>query len=75
MKKLFTKHYQSQLLKTKKIKINNKIYIGFHLNDLLIIKLKKDYLKNDYDFTLKGLTYINKNKLQNSILNIIKNDN
>ena len=66
MKKLFTKHYQSQLLKTKKIKINNKIYIGFHLNDLLIIKLK-----NDYDFTLKGLTFINKNKLTNSILNII----
>ena len=71
MKKLFTKHYQSQILKTKKIKINNKTYIGFHLNDLLIIKLKKDYLKNDYDFTLKGLTYINKNKLTNSILNII----
>ena len=71
MKKLFTKHYQSQLLKTKKIKINNKTYIGFDLNDLLIIKLKKDYLKNDYDFTLKGLTYINKNKLTNSILNII----
>ena len=71
MKKLFTKHYQTKLLKTKKIKINNKTYFFFYLNDLLIIKFKKDFLKNDYDFTLKGLTYINKNKLTNSILNII----
>ena len=37
MQKLYTKHYLSKILNTKKLKINNKTYIGFKIN-LLIFK-------------------------------------
>ena len=33
LKSLKTKHYISKILKTKKLKINNKTYIGFNIND------------------------------------------
>ena len=33
LKNLKTKHYISKILKTKKLKINNKTYIGFNIND------------------------------------------
>ena len=40
MQKLYTKHYKSQILNTKKVKLNNITYIGFNINDLQNIKLK-----------------------------------
>ena len=33
MQKLYTKHYKSQILNTKKVKLNNITYIGFNIND------------------------------------------
>jgi hypothetical protein len=72
MRKLYTKHYKSQILNTKKIKLNNKIYIGFNINDLQNIKLKdKQTLNNVIEFNLKGLTFINKNNIQKSTLQFI----
>ena len=72
MRKLYTKHYKSQILNTKKIKLNNKIYIGFNINDLQNIKLKdKLELNNVIEFNLKGLTFINKNNIQKSTLQFI----
>jgi hypothetical protein len=72
MRKLYTKHYKSQILNTKKIKLNNKIYIGFNINDLQNIKLKdKLKIKNVLEFNLKGLSFINKKYIQNSTLNNI----
>jgi hypothetical protein len=72
MQKLYTKHYKSQILNTKKIKLNNKIYIGFNINDLQNIKLKdKLELNNVIEFNLKGLTFINKNNIQKSTLQFI----
>ena len=72
MQKLYTKHYKSQILNTKKIKLNNKIYIGFNINDLQNIKLKdKLTLNNVIEFNLKGLTFINKNNIQKSTLQSI----
>ena len=72
MQKLYTKHYKSQILNTKKIKLNNKIYIGFNINDLQNIKLKdKLKIENVIEFNLKGLTFINKKYIQKSTLNNI----
>jgi len=72
MQKLYTKHYKSQILNTKKIKLNNKIYIGFNINDLQNIKLKEKLtLNNVIEFNLKGLTFINKNNIQKSTLQFI----
>ena len=34
MQKLFTKHYKTQILNTKTLKLKNKTYIGFNINDL-----------------------------------------
>jgi len=69
MQKLYTKHYQTKILNTKKLKINNKIYIGFNINDLLNLKF---YQKNPkIDFNLKGLSYINiKNIPESTLQNI-----
>ena len=39
MQKLYTKHYQTKILNTKKLKLNNKTYIGFNINDLFKIKI------------------------------------
>ena len=67
MQKLYTKHYLSKILNTKKLKINNKTYIGFKINDLLIFKwYHKD--PNIIDFTHKGYTYINVKNIPESTL-------
>ena len=69
MQKLYTKHYQTKILNTKKLKINNKIYIGFNINDLLNLKF---YQKNPkIDFNLKGLSYINIKNIPESTLQSI----
>ena len=69
LKNLKTNHYISKILKTKKLKINNKTYIGFNINDLLIFKW---YQKNPkIDFNFKGLSYINiKNIPESTLQNI-----
>ena len=69
MQKLYTKHYQTKILNTKKLKINNKTYIGFNINDLLNLKF---YQKNpNIDFNLKGLSYINIKSIPESTLQSI----
>ena len=69
MQKLYTKHYTTKILNTKKLKINNKIFIGFKINDLLNIK---NYIKNNniVEFNYKGLSFINKNNINSNILYI-----
>ena len=72
MQKLYTKHYKTQILNTKKVKLKNKTYIGFNINDLQNIKLKdKLTLNNVIEFNLKGLTFINKNNIQKSTLQFV----
>lgn len=72
MRKLYTKHYKSQILNTKKIKINKILYIGFNINDLQNIKLKdKLTLQDVVEFNVKGLSYINKNNIKKSTLQFI----
>ena len=69
LKNLKTNHYISKILKTKKLKINNKTYIGFNINDLLIFKW---YQKNPkIDFNFKGLSYINIKNIPESTLQSI----
>ena len=67
MQKLYTKHYTTKILNTKKLKIKNKTYIGFLINDLFKIK---NYIKdnNIVEFNYKGLSFINKNNINKSIL-------
>lgn len=67
MQKLYTKHYTTKILNTKKLKINNKIFIGFKINDLFKIK---NYIKNNniVEFNYKGLSFINKNNINSNIL-------
>ncbi len=67
MQKLYTKHYTTKILNTKKLKIKNKIFIGFKINDLLNIK---NYIKNNniVEFNYKGLSFINKNNINSNIL-------
>ena len=72
LKNLKTNHYKTKILNTKKLKLKNKTYIGFNINDLQIIKFKdKLELKNVIEFNLKGLTFINKNNIQKSTLQFI----
>jgi len=72
MQKLKTNHYKSQILNTKKVKLNNITYIGFNINDLQNIKLEnKLTLNNVIEFNLKGLSYINKNNIKKSTLQFI----
>tara|TARA_B100001996_G_scaffold372026_1_gene347970 strand:+ start:135 stop:341 length:207 start_codon:yes stop_codon:yes gene_type:complete len=67
MQKLYTKHYTTKILNTKKLKIKNKTYIGFNINDLFKIK---NYIKdnNIVEFNYKGFSFINKNNINKSIL-------
>ena len=67
MQKLYTKHYTTKILNTKKLKIKNKTYIGFNINDLFKIK---NYIKdnNIVEFNYKGLSFININNINKSIL-------
>jgi hypothetical protein len=67
MQKLYTKHYTTKILNTKKLKIKNKTYIGFNINDLFKIK---NYIKdnNIVEFNYKGLSFINKNNINKNIL-------
>ena len=68
MRKLYTKHYTSKILNTKKLNLNNKIYIGFKIEDLQNFK---NFNNNLVDFNLKGLSYINKENILESTLQSI----
>ena len=52
MQKLYTKHYTTKILNTKKLKINNKIFIGFKINDLFKIK---NYILHIFDYPNKEI--------------------
>ena len=67
MQKLYTKHYTTKILNTKKLKIKNKTYIGFNINDLFKIK---NYIKdnNIVEFNYKGLSFINIKNINKNIL-------
>lgn len=72
MKKLYTNHYQTQILKTKKLNLNSSTYIGFSIHDLQNVKLiNKLTLENAIEFTNKGLSYINKKNIKQSTLQFI----
>ena len=69
LKNLKTNHYQSKILKIKKLKLNNTTYLGFKINDLFQLKeFKKD--SDIVEFTNKGLSFINKNNLKSTLQNI-----
>ena len=68
MRKLYTKHYTSKILNTKKLNLNNKNYIAFKIEDLQNFK---NFNKNLVDFNLKGLSYINKENILESTLQTI----
>jgi hypothetical protein len=69
LKNLKTNHYQSKLIKYKKVKIKDTTYLGFNINDLFNLK---EFIKdnNIVEFNLKGLSYINKNNLKSTLQNI-----
>ena len=72
MKRLYTNHYQTQILKTKKLNLNSNTYIGFSIHDLQNVKLiNKLTLENAIEFTNKGLSYINKKSIKQSTLQFI----
>ena len=70
MRKLYTKHYKSNILNTKKLNINNKTYIGFKIEDLQ--NIRNFNVENLVEFNLKGLSYINKNNLTKNTLQSIQ---
>ena len=69
LKSLKTNHYKSKIIFTKKLKIKNTTSIGFKINDFFTLK---EFIKNKniIDFTYKGLSFINKNNLKNTLNNI-----
>ena len=69
MRKLYTKHYRSNILNTKKLNINNKTYIGFKIEELQ--NIRNFNVENLVEFNLKGLSYINKENLTKSTLQSI----
>ena len=69
LKNLKTNHYKTKIVTTKKLKLKNNTYLGFKINDLFQLKeFKKD--NNIVEFTLKGLSFINKNNLKSTLQNI-----
>ncbi len=63
--------YKSNHIKTKKLKQNNQIYIGFYLTDLYTNRLLNKIINKVDNFNHSGLTYFNKFDLPKSILEII----
>ena len=69
LKNLKTNHYKTKIVTTKKLKLKNTTYLGFKINDLFQLKeFKKD--SNIVEFTLKGLSFINKNNLKSTLQNV-----
>jgi hypothetical protein len=69
LKNLKTNHYKTKIVTTKKLKLKNNTYLGFKINDLFQLKeFKKD--SNIVEFTLKGLSFINKNNLKSTLQNV-----
>ena len=70
MRKLYTKHYKSKILNTKKFKILNSTYIGFKIEDLQNLK---EFIKDTkiVEFNHKGFSFISQNNLTKSTLQTI----
>ena len=72
MKRLYTNHYQTQILKTKKLNLNSNTYIEFSIHDLQEVKLIKQLTLEDVvEFKNKGLSFINKKNIKQSTLQFI----
>ena len=63
--------YTSTHIKTKTLKQNNQIYIGFYLAELYTNKSLNKLINKVNNFNHQGLTYFNKFDLPKSILEII----
>ncbi len=63
--------YKSNIIKTKKLKLNNQTYIGFYLTDLYLNNYLNKLVGDPGHFNYQGLTYINKLDLPKSIITII----
>ena len=61
--------YKTQIIKTKKLKLNHQTYIGFYLTDLYSNQQLTKLISESFNH--QGLTYINKLDLPKSILEII----
>ena len=72
MRKLYTKHYKSKILNTKKFKILHSTYIGFKIEDLQNLK---EFLTNSniVEFNYKGFSFISQNNLNGNDLLWIDN--
>lgn len=63
--------HKSTHIRTKKLKSNNQIYIGFQVSNLYTNKSLFKLIESSFNF--KGLTYYNKLDLPKSIIEIIEN--
>jgi len=61
--------YKSNIIKTKKLKLNNQTYIGFQISTLYNNKTLFKLINESFNH--QGLTYINKLDLPKSIITII----
>ena len=61
--------YKSNIIKTKKLKLNNQTYIGFQISTLYNNKTLFKLINESFNY--QGLTYINKLDLPKSIITII----
>jgi len=61
--------YKSNIIKTKKLKLNNQTYIGFQISTLYNNKNLFKLINESFNY--QGLTYINKLDLPKSIITII----
>ncbi len=63
--------HKSTHIKTKKLKKNNQIYIGFYLMDIYSNRPLTKIINKVNNFNHSGLTYFNKFDLPKSILEFI----
>ena len=63
--------YTSTHIKTKKLKLNNQIYIGFYLTELYTNKSLNKLINKVDNFNHQGLTYFNQIDLPKSILQVL----
>jgi len=61
--------YKTTHIRTKKLKLNKQIYIGFQVSTLYTNKALFKLIENSFNF--KGLTYYNKLDLPKSILEVL----
>ena len=62
--------YKTQIIKTKKLKLNHQTYIGFYLTDLYSNQHLTKLINESFNH--QGLTYINKLDLPKSIITMFE---